>query len=151
MERENRKWSVRVSSAGPGLATAFVRKQKFAVGAPVTFDDDDPSVSALEYVLGALGADLVNGFVALARLRRVLVDHAEAVVHGRLDNPMMHVGVVGETGHPGLDEVTVKVYVSSSAPEEAVRKVWQETLDKSPLVHTLRPAVRLGLELAVTP
>jgi hypothetical protein len=39
--------------------------------------------------------------------------------------------------------------VSSDEPEEEVRRVWEETLEKSPLVRTLRSAVRLDLSLRV--
>lgn len=144
-------FSLRVSAAQGGTATAFVRKHRFTVGAPVAFDEQDPHVSALEYVLGAFGAELVNGLVAAARARHLVVDHAEAVVKAELDDPLAHVGVVGASGHPGLARVSVKVYASSGEDEETLRALWNQTLERSPLVRTLERSVKLELELALTP
>jgi len=139
-----------VSAAADGSATVFVRKHRFVVGAPVTFDEQDPRISALEYVLGALGADLVNGLVAAARARHVPVDHAEAVVKASLDDALAHLGVVGASGGPGLARIQVKVYASTGDHDDAVRRLWQETLARSPLVATLQQVVRLDLELDLT-
>ena len=43
----------------------------------------------------------------------------------------------------------VKVYVASLAAEDEVQRVWQEMLDKSPLVRTFQPAIRFELSLQV--
>jgi len=143
-------WTVRVSSTALDASTVFVRKHQFVVGAPVSFDEEAPHVSALECLLGALGADLVNGLVALARERRIDVDHAEAVVVGHLGDPLAHLGAVGATGHPGLSRASIKVYASASDDEEGVRRLWQEVLRRSPLLRTLQPVVEMALELTVT-
>ncbi|HEX5498887.1 MAG TPA: hypothetical protein VFX03_06665, partial [Thermomicrobiales bacterium] len=91
-------------------ATAYVRQHRFAVGAPAHFDERYDAVSAVEYVLAAIGGDLVNGFRRVARRRRLPIDDVEAVVAGRLANPLAYLGVVGETGSPGLGRVSVRVY-----------------------------------------
>src|SRR5438876_5427118 len=111
-------WTLRVSTAGKDRATVFARQHQFTVGAPVQFDPAYDAITALEYVLGAIGADVVHGLQALARKRWVEVDHVEAVVEGELNNPLTYLGVVGESGHPGLERVSVKVYVASIAAEE---------------------------------
>jgi uncharacterized OsmC-like protein len=144
-------FSVRVSGATDGSATAFVRKHRFVVGSPVTFDEQAAHVSALEYLLGAFGADLVTGLVAAARARHVDVDHAEALVRGELDDELAAVGVVGASGHAGLARLQVKVYASSAADEETLRALWKQTLERSPLVRTLERVVRLDLVLEMAP
>lgn len=144
-------FSVRVSGSRDGSATAFVRKHRFVVGTPVTFDEQDPHVSALEYLLGAFGADLVTGFLAAARARHLEVDHAEALVRAELEDELAAVGVVGATGNPGLARLQVKVYASSGADEEALRALWKQTLERSPLVRTLERVVRLELLLEMAP
>jgi len=144
-------FSVRVSGSRDGSATAFVRKHRFVVGAPVTFDEQDPHLSALEYVLGAFGADLVTGLLAAARARHLEVDHAEALVRGELDDELAAVGVVGATGNPGLARLQVKVYASSVAEEETLRELWKRMLERSPLVRTLERVVRLELVLEMAP
>src|SRR5262245_58663616 len=89
------RWSARVTSrvpspdsGGRSIADAWVRKHRFTVGAPLQFDREDARVSALEYVLGAFGADLVNGLHAVARERRIPLETAEAVVNAELENPL---------------------------------------------------------------
>ncbi len=149
-QEDRHRWTVRVAGTEQG-ATAFARKHRFTVGAPATFDEEDPRISAVEYVLGALGADLVGGLKQLARARRVEVDEVEAVVQGELEDPLAHLGVVGATGQPKLAEAHVKVYVASSEAEEDVARLWAEVVERSPLVCTLKPAVRLKLEVKIAP
>jgi hypothetical protein len=143
------RWSLRISSGGRGRANVYVRQHQFAVGAPVQFDEQYNSVTALEYVLGAIGADVVNSLRIIARQRRVDIANVEALVSGSLNNPLTFLGVVGEEGHPGLETLTVRVYVSSIDPEEKIQQIWAETQEKSPLVRTFQPAIKLEMELRV--
>jgi hypothetical protein len=142
-------WTLRVSAAERGQATVFTRQHQFRVGAPVHFDRKYEAVSALEYVLGAIGGDLVNGLQTLARKRRVAVERIEAVVEGELNNPLTYLGVIGESGHPGLEKVRVKVYLASPDAEAAVQSLWEEMLATSPLVRTFQAAIQLELRLQV--
>jgi hypothetical protein len=144
------RWTVRVSTAGKDAASVFARKHQFTVGAPVHFDEAYEHVSALECALGAIGAELVNGLTSLGRRRRLAIDHAEAVVQGELDDALAYLGAVGAAGHAGIAKVAVKVYISSLEDEDAVRHLWNDVLEKSPLVRTLRAAVRFDLSLSVS-
>ena len=146
---EGYSWTLRVCRAEPGQANVYTRQHQFHVGAPVSFDKADKAISALEYVLGAMGADLVNGLQALARKRRITIEQIEAVVEGELNNPLTYLGVVGETGHPGLEKVRVQVSLASSEAEAALQDLWQEMLATSPLVRTLQAAIQLELSLQV--
>src|SRR5688572_13207306 len=112
------RWSLRLTRAlGEGTASAYARKLRVQVGAPLTFDEQYPHLTALELALAALAADLVNGFAALAQQRRVEIQQLEAVVHGELDNPLVHAGVIGVEGTPALDQISIKVYASSLEDE----------------------------------
>jgi len=148
---EGTRWSVRVSETGKDTANVFVRKHQFTVGAAAQFDEDARQVSGLEYVLGVVGAELVNGITALARSRRIEIDRAEAVVQGELNDPLAYLGVIGAAGHAGIERIAAKVYLSSLDDEATLRKLWDEVLDRSPLVRTLRPVVRFELVLKVSP
>jgi OsmC-like protein len=143
------QWSVRVGNVSGDRVTVYVRQHRFDVGAPVQFDQKYDSLTALEYVLGAIGADIVNCLRTVARRRRVEIDKVEALVSGKLNNPLTHLGVVGEEGHPGLETVSVRVYVSSMEKEDRIRQVWAEMQERSPLVCTFRSAIHLELELQV--
>jgi|RhiMethySRZTD1v2_1073278.scaffolds.fasta_scaffold306567_2 OsmC-like protein len=146
---EGHTWTLRVCAMGGEQATVFARQHQFRVGAPVNFDRTDGAVSALEYVLGALGSDLVNGLQILARKRRVVIEQLEAVVVGELNNPLTYLGVIGETGHPGMEQVCIRVYLASPEQETTIQRLWQEMLERSPLVHTFQAAIKLELSLQV--
>ena len=142
-------FTARVTSRPDGRAEVRVRKRSFEVGAPLSFDSAYEGVTAIEQLLGALGADLVNGLIARARKRRVEIDSAEATVEARLNNPLVYLDVVGESGHTGIEEIAVRVYVSSFAPETDIKSLWAEMLERSPLVNTLKKAVKLDLSFKV--
>lgn len=126
-----------------------MRKHQFTVGVPLQFDPEYPHITALEYALGALAADIVGGLQVISHRRRLKLDNVEAVLSGELNNPLTYLGVVGETGHPGLERVNVTVYVSSTGSEEEIGLIWEEMLQKSPLVNTLKRAVKLDLVMKV--
>ena len=142
-------FTARVTSRPDGRADVRVRKRSFEVGAPLSFDNAYEGVTAIEQLLGALGADLVNGLIARARKRRVEIDSAEATVEAKLNNPLVYLDVVGESGHTGIEELAVRVYVSSFAPETDIKSLWAEMLERSPLVNTLKKAVKLDLSFKV--
>jgi hypothetical protein len=128
-----------------------VRNHQFEVGAPLHFDPQYAHIAALEYALGALSADVVASLRAAADRRRLQVNEVEAVVSGELNNPLTFLGVIGETGHAGLERVSVTTYVSSPASDAELAAAWEEALARSPLVHTFRAACSLELSLKAVP
>lgn len=144
-------WTLRVRASEPGAATVVTRTHRFEAGAAADFDEESPRVSALEYVLGALGADLAVGFSGHARRCGVTVDEVEAVVHGELNDPLAAVGVVGAKGHPGLERVRITVYVSSPEPPERLLELWDESARLSPLLQTFRAACTVEVKVAIVP
>ena len=142
---EDTRWTLRVTAMRPSGSTVHVRKHSFAAGAPISFDTEYGAITAMEYLLGALGADLVGGIQTVARRRRVEVDDVEVLVHGVLHNPMVYLRVVGETGDAGIRAIEARVYISSLDDEARVRAVWTEVLETSPIVNTLTKALKLDL------
>ena len=112
-------WTLRVREDARDRATAFVRRHQFEVGAPLHFDEAYDRVSCLEYVLAAIGGDLVNGMWRLAHRRRLQVDQIEAVVEDKLNNPMTYLGVVGERGHPAARELSSTAPIPGTDPGKA--------------------------------
>ena len=143
------RFSARVTSRPDGRADVRVRKRSFEVGAPLSFDNAYEGVTAVEQLLGALGADLVNGLLARAKKRRVEIDSAEATVEAALDNPLMYLDVVGEQGTTAITSIIARVYVSSFAAEADIKNLWAEMLERSPLVSTLKRAVKLELSFKI--
>lgn len=143
------QWSVRVSARQKGNAAVYARKRHFEVGAPLSFDPEEESTSALEYVLGALGADLAVGLKQRCRRHRLDVDQVEVLVHGKLENPLTFLGVIGEVGSPKLEELTLKVFVETMESDDEIQRVWDETLVRSPLYCTFSSVAKINLELQI--
>jgi len=142
--------TLRVTSHALDITTAFVRSQRFGIGRPIELDVATPRIAALEYALGALAGELVNGLRQFAWRRRVDLEHVEALVTGELEHGLAYLEVVGEDGVPRLAGVSVKVFVTSS-DDVAVGRLWTLVLDRLPLLNTFRTAVPIQLELIVTP
>ena len=139
------RWTVRVTSPPGRGSTVHARGHSFAAGAPVSFDQEHPSVTALEYLLGAVGAEIAGGLRELGRRRRVEVNEVEVVVHATLRDPMVYLRVVDHEGDPGIERIEVSAYVGSLDDEAAVRRLWEELIAVGPVLNTLGKAVRLDL------
>ena len=141
---------LRVTTTESDATHVLVRRHQFTVGRPIDFDAESAHVAALEYALGALGAEIVGGLRVFAKRRRVELDEVEAVVDGEVENPLTYLEVVGESGYPALSGVSIKVYVASPRDEETVRQLWHETLARLPLARTFSRALKFSIELTLT-
>lgn len=144
-------WNVRVRTTPGGHATASARTNLFTICGQASFKEADPHPSAIEYLLGILGGDLLSGFSKQASRHSIVVYALEATVAGRLNNPLVHLGVIGEEGHAGLEAISGTVYVSADAEDLEIQQAWEETLLRSPLVQTLQRAVALSLAIQLVP
>jgi hypothetical protein len=146
----NHVWSVRVRTEARQEFTVLARNHAFRVGPALTFDSQDRLPSALEQFVGALACDLLSTFQTFARRRRVRIDALECTLEFGLDNPLIHLDVVGEEGSPRIQRIEGAVYVSSDAEPDRLHEVWQETLLRSPLYTTLERATEMSLRLVPT-
>jgi hypothetical protein len=140
---------VRIQRGAGGAVRAYVRTHAFDVGSQASLRETDDSPSAVEYLIGALGGDLVCGLERAAEGQGVPVHAIEISLSGRLDNILTHLGVVGEQGHPGLAAIDGTAYVGSDADEAVIERAWQRTLDRSPLYHTLTRCAAISIILKV--
>jgi hypothetical protein len=141
--------SLRVTAPGPAAARVSVGRRQFSIGRPVEFDEASPHVAALEYALGAVGGEVVNGVREFARRRRFPIDAVEALVTGELQNGLSYLEVIGESGRPRLRRIAIKVFVASM-DHTAARALFDAMIERLPLVSTLREAVDLTIELVLT-
>jgi uncharacterized OsmC-like protein len=141
------QWAVRVHRIEEQVARVYARNHAFTVGEPASFKETDRHPSATELLLGALGADLVNGFSALARRRSIEIEGLELTLAGELDNPLVHLGVIGESGHSGFASIQGTFHVRVDAPPATAEEIWRQTLERSPMWNTLVRSVELQVEL----
>ena len=140
-------FAVRVRRVAADESRAYSRNHVFSIGPQVGLRDADSHPSALEYLVGALGGDLIRGLEAQAARRSLAVHAMELSLTARLDNVLVHLGVIGESGHPGLADISGTLHVASDADEETLASLWRTTLERSPLYHTLSRCARVDIQL----
>jgi hypothetical protein len=141
--------TLRVTAPEREIARVAVRRHQFAVGRPLELDEASGRIAALEYALGAVAAEVVNGLRAFAVRRRIEIDAIEAVITGELQRGLAYLEVVGEPGPPTIARIRLQVF-ADAADREAVQRLWADVVERLPLVCTLRLAVPIELELSVT-
>jgi hypothetical protein len=139
---------VRITVTDGDVARVSARRHQFVVGRPIEFDAESSRLSALEYFLGAVGAEIVGGLKLIAKRRRLELHAVEALVTGRVDHPLALLEVVGEPGRPRVAAIHVKLYVASPAGEPTVRRLWEEAREHLPLVCTLSDSLHLDVQLS---
>lgn len=141
--------TLRVTASEREVARVTTRRNQFIVGRPLELDETSPRIAALEYALGALAAEVVNGLRVFAERRRLELDAVEALVTGELRHGLAYLEVVGEPTPPAIARIRLQVFVAS--PDEAtLRRLWTELLERLPLACTLRLAVPIDWELTIT-
>lgn len=141
--------TLRVTAPDRDVARVSVGRRQFAIGRPLEFDEASPRIAAVEYALGAVGGEIVNGLRLFAGRRRLAIDAVEAVVTAELDRALAYLEVVGEQGPPTIARIHVKVYVAC-ADGPAVRALFAHLLERLPLVSTIGRALELTTELNLT-
>lgn len=142
---------VRIQRTASGVARAYARAQAFEIGSQASLVDADSQPSAVEYLLGALGGDLLRGLDRAAAGAGVTLHAVEIALTGRLDNILVHLGVIGEQGHPGFHAIDGTLYVSTDTDQVTIESVWQRTLARSPLYNTLTRCADVTIRLTVMP
>src|SRR5947209_19909518 len=99
--------SLRVTAPERAIARVSAGRRNFSIGRPVEFDDASPHVAAVEYALGAVGGEIVNGMREFARRRRLAIDAVEALVTGELENGLAYLEVIGEIGPPRIRPIAI--------------------------------------------
>ena len=119
-------------------SSVYCRNFKFEIGQLASFEEKDAHPSAIEYLLGALAGSLSTAFSTACIAAGLEVDDIEVTVKGRLHNVLAHLAL--EEGDPSLSLVEVTGFASSFDEANDVRKVWEETCDRSPVLATLKKA-----------
>lgn len=141
------EWRVRTRSSGHLASTAYCRNFSFVVGQSASFEEKDKHPSAVEYLLGALSADLCTAYATNCARAGLAMDDVEITARGRLVNVLAQMGL--EEGDPSFSAIEVKCFASTLDDEGRAKAVWERTVSSSPLAATLAKAVELTLKFAV--
>jgi uncharacterized OsmC-like protein len=136
----------RVTGRGGMEAQVFVRNHSFTVGQPLSFDSADKEVSALEYLMGALGACIAVGFQWRASQRGIKVNKLEIALQTKLENPLVYLGL-DNSGQAGLASAELTIYVDCDAGQEMLDHLLQETMRLSPVTQSLKQSIAITAEV----
>lgn len=141
------EWRARARSVGHQHSKVYARNFSFDIGQPASFEEKDSYPSAIEYLLGAVAGSLTTGFASDCSRAGLEVDDIEISISARLNNILAHLGV--EEGDPSFKTIAVKCFVSTFEDEDVVKKTWADTVNRSPLVATLKKGMNLDIRLAI--
>jgi len=137
------KWYARVRWAGTGFTfNSYVRNHSFTISEPSELGGPDKGPNAVEYVISALGACYLTGFILNATKRGVNIKNLEIALEGEIDNILVFLGISNE-GHPGYRKIVVKAYVEADADEKTIKEIWDATVKGSPVGNTLQRGVEI--------
>lgn len=145
------EWSIRAVSTARRETKLYAGNTAISAGVQVNLQPSADRLSALELLLSALAADLVEGYRAQLEKRGIVPFGLELLLKAKLGNALVHLGVIGEHGDPGLSELTATLYVSADASEADLHAALEEALVRAPVYATLRRAANIQLKLAVLP
>lgn len=125
----------------------------------LSFDADrqlglDPAAShpaALDLMVGALAADLLGGLSREAARAGVLLRDAELRLEARLGNPLVALGVVGETGSPALASVSGTLFVTADTDDAEIRRLWEQAVARAPVHATLLHSASIHITIRLVP
>lgn len=141
------EWRLRARVTGAQEAAVYARNFSWRIGQPASFEERDDHPSAIEAAIGALIADLANGFATLCKQRGLQVDELEANAKARLHSVTAHLGL--EEGDPSLASVDATVFVTSPASGSELRAAWEDAKKRSPLLQTFSKAATVETRLAI--
>jgi uncharacterized OsmC-like protein/TusA-related sulfurtransferase len=142
------QWSVRIQGSKDLSAKIHSRNHTFMAGQPADFSPKVNAPSAIDYLLGALGSCLSVGFKAQASRRNIEIDHMEVTLKAGLENVLFHLEIEDE-GSPKVNQIKGTFYVSSPEPEENLEKLWENTLERSPVYQTLKGTVKIDIQFSI--
>ncbi|MDR8393293.1 OsmC family protein [Aliifodinibius sp. S!AR15-10] len=119
-------------------------KFKVDIGKTEGGNDAGPGPGILER--GALGSCLAIGYSQRAAVLEIPIDKIEVDVESDFDaSGMLHLS----DRPPGFDALRYKVYIESSAPEEEIMRVINETDRHSPVLDDFRRAIPVEREVEI--
>jgi TusA-related sulfurtransferase len=146
-DARNYEWRVRARLSGNQEATIFARNFSWKLGQPASFEEKDDHPSAMEAMLAALTAELLNGFATACRQNGFDIDDLEATAKAKLHNVLAHLGM--EQGDPSLASADITVFITSPAAGAELRSLFTTVLSRAPLYQTLSKVAAVAARLVI--
>ena len=150
MAGDEHAWQIRARRISSREIRTYARNHTVSIGVQAALRDRDDHPSAIEVALGALAADVLAGLEVQAARRGIAVHAGEANVSARLDNVLVHLGVVGEAGSPRLASITGTLDINADVDDATLAELWRDALARSPLYQTLSRCADVDLRVRAT-
>ena len=137
--------------AGVHRARLVTRNLSFTADRQLGLDPEAELPAALDLLVGALAADLLIGFGREASRAGTPLHEAELRLEAYLANPLVALGVVGETGSPALERIQGKLFVSADGDPAAMRALWERACAHAPVLATLRNCATIDITFRLVP
>jgi len=141
------EWRLRVRAGEGQTSTVYCRNFSWKLGQPASFEERDVNPSAVEALLGALGAALATGYATECAREAIEIDDIELTVKGRLTNILAHLGL--EEGDPSFSVIEVRCFASTLSGEYEARAAWERAVARSPVAATLAKGVDLRTSFTI--
>lgn len=146
MINNNVSFISRIKNVDENFSICHVRQHKFNLGKTISFDIEDPFISSMEYLISAFGGDLIYLISRIAKKKGIEISDIEGVVKCQLENSLVYLGVIGEKGVPRIEEVSIKIYISTLHSNVEIEKVIEDALLRSPLFNTFKESINIKIE-----
>ena len=142
------QWIVRVQAGKDLSAKVHSRNHTFIVGQPAEFSPKVQAPSSIDYLLGSLASCLTVGYKVQASRKNIVIDHVEVTLKAGLENVLFHLELEDE-GSPRIREIKGTFYVSSPEDEEKLHRLWESTVERSPIYQTLNQGTKMDITLSI--
>lgn len=142
-------WAIRAMKR-ESTVRVVARQHAWELGRPLSFDPLHPLPNSIEMLAGALANELIGTLALVLTSRRHTLHDAEVKLKIKVQDPLIWLGVQGETGAPRIESITGQAYFSATLPSEERSEIWGETLARSPILATLSASAEVSITVAWT-
>ncbi|MFQ5998777.1 MAG: OsmC family protein [Candidatus Bathyarchaeia archaeon] len=146
--RELGTWRTRVKWLGGLKSKSYMRSHSLLVDEAADLAGVDTAPNSVECVLSALGACVTAGFVFNATKRGIRIYDLEVALEGNINNILRFLGL-SQTGHPGYEQILLKLYVRADAETRELSEIWKYTVETSPVANTLSRQVSINPQISI--
>ncbi len=138
----NGPWRSRVKWQGGLRTRAYMRNHAVDFDEPDALGASDTAASGHEYLLSAVGACILTGFVFQASRKRIKIYDAEISLEGTFGNIKNWAGLEDD-GTPGYTEIEAKLHVKADADKKTIRHLWDEAVKRSVVAQTVSRGAKI--------
>lgn len=138
-----RDWAAEVTWKGGVKNEIKIREfSPILTDEPQPLGGTDEAPNPVEYLIGAAASCFAITFEVMASQAEITLEEVKVNITADL-NAAVFLGI--EEGEGGILNPTIKISAKTSASKEEVEKIAKAAIGKSPVISSLKPAVKLDI------